>query len=335
MERLIVDTQGSQLYKDGERLNVQREGQLVHSVPLGALRQVVLLGRGVSASTPLLYDLVQRGVDVIYMTQHGRFGFRVQGPASKHSALRVRQVLAAHDPARALALARAVVVGKLHNQAAVLHRYGQALGARGAPARAVLAAQAQKAAAAANLDALRGHEGSGAAAYFAAWPALFDAEAWGFRGRAYYPPPDPVNAMLSFGYALLLNDVLGAVQRIGLDPAVGFFHAIDYGRPSLALDLMEEFRPLLVDRLVLRLLREVDLRPDLDFARAEGQPGVRISDDLRRLFLAMYEEQATVKVRYPALEQNLAYRDCLEQQAEHLARCILGRDAAYAPLRIE
>lgn len=223
--------------------------------------------------------------------------------------------------------------GKLHNQAAVLRHYRQELNARVMQALDILAAQERNAAVAASLDALRGHEGGGAAAYFAAWPAIFDVQMWGFRGRAYYPPPDPVNAMLSFGYALLLNDVLASVQRLGLDPAVGFFHAIDYGRPSLALDLMEEFRPLVVDRLVLRLLREVDLRPDLDFIQEEGRPGPRMSDDLRRLFLALYEEQLAFRTDYPALGQRLAYRDCLDRQTEHLARCILGRDAVYIPLQ--
>lgn len=335
MERLIVDTQGSRLYKAGERLVIRRNGETLHSVPLGPLRQLVLMGRGVSVTTPLLYDLVRRGVDVVYQSQRGRFGFRLAGPASKHSALRVQQILTATDPERSLALARAVVVGKLHNQRAVLRRYLRVLGERGRRALDMLAAQQDNAGRAESIDSLRGHEGAGAAAYFGLWPLLFDATSWGFRGRAYHPPPDPVNAMLSFGYTLLLNDVLGAVYRIGLDPDVGFFHAVDYGRPSLALDLEEEFRPILVDRLVLRLLREVDLRPAVDFAGAEGKTGNRMTDDMRRFFLQCYDEQLEIKVRYQALGQDLTFRQCIERQAEHLARCILGREPTYIPLQIE
>jgi CRISPR-associated protein Cas1 len=152
-------------------------------------------------------------------------------------------------------------------------------------------------------------------------------------GRAYHPPPDPVNAMLSFGYTLLLNDAIGALYRIGLDPAIGFYHAIDYGRPSLGLDLEEEFRPVLVDRLVLRLLRRGAVQPS-DFQRAEGRAGILMSDDARQLFLRCYEEQLGVKVRYHTLDLNLSYRQCIEKQAEHLARCILGQDEAYEPLLI-
>lgn len=332
MERLIVDTQGSQLRKEGERLNVELEGQQVHSIPLASLQQLIVVGRGVGASTPLLYDLVQRGVDVVFQSQRGRFGFRLVGAASKHSALRVRQVLAATDPAKALPLARAMVAGKLHNQAIVLRRCHQEEDPVQHALR-VLAEQAAHAAQADNADSLRGYEGSGAAAYFGAWPSLFDAPRWGFRGRAYYPPPDPINAMLSFGYTLLLNDLLGILHKIGLDPDVGFFHVIDYGRPSLALDLEEEFRPVIVDTLVLHLLREGLLEP-ADFLQAGAHPGIVLSDQARRFFLERYEERLAVRVRHPAWEQNLTYRQCIERQAEHLARCILERDEAYRPLML-
>lgn len=342
MEQLIVDTQGARLRKEGERLNVELEGEVIQSAPLGPLRQVILMGRGVGASTPLLYDLVRRGVDVVYQSQSGRFGFRLVGSASRHSALRVRQVLVTTDPAAALPVARAMVAGKLHNQAVVLRRYGEALGDRGRQVLRIVAEQMANAAQANSLDSLRGYEGSGAAAYFAAWPSLFDAAAWRFRGRAYHPAPDPLNALLSLGYTLLLNDLLGAVHRIGLDPDVGFFHVIDYGRPSLALDLEEEFRPAVVDTLVLRIVRDRLLEPS-DFRQSAGdgdedddrQASVVLSDDARRYFIQWYEERLAVKVRHPAWDQDLTYRQCFDRQAEHLARCILDRDAAYEPLLIK
>ena len=333
--QLIVDTQGAQVRKAGERLLVQQEGNIIDSVPIGPLRQVVLMGRGVTASTALLYDLVQRGVDVVYQSQAERFAFRLVGPASKHSALRVRQVQVATDPARALALARPIVAGKLHNQAVVLHRYSGAPGGPGHRAIQAIVEQMTQATQAQTADTLRGHEGNGAAAYFAAWPALFDAGRWRFGGRAYHPPPDPVNAMLSLGYTLLLNDITSAVHRIGLDPAIGFFHAIDYGRPSLALDLEEEFRPVIVDTLVLSLLRQGLLEPT-DFGRPEdGRPGVVMTDDARRFFITRYQERLGVKVHHPAWEQNLTYRQCIERQVEHMARCVLERDVAYSPLLIK
>jgi CRISPR-associated protein Cas1 len=332
MTQLIVDTQGARLRKNGERLEVELEGQTIQSLPMGGLRQVILMGQGVSASTPLLYHLARNGVDVVYQSQSGRFAFRVAGPLAKHSALRVHQVQAATDPQRALALARAVVIGKLNNQAATLARYGAHAGERGAWAIQTLHDQATRAAEAANLEALRGYEGSGAAAYFAAWPALFDAAHWRFRGRAYHPPTDPVNALLSFGYALLLNDIVAAVYRIGLDPALGFFHTVDYGRPSLALDLEEEFRPVIVDALTLSLVRQGLLQPGDFQAPKGGGPAVLLTDDARRFLIARYEERLAVKTRHTAQAQQLTYRQCIERQAEHMARCIAGRDAAYQAL---
>lgn len=335
MDRMIVDTQGSSLRKDGERLQVYVDDKKVEEVPLGTLRQVILMGRGVQASTPLLYDLVQRGIDVVYQSQAGRFAFRLVGPTSKHSALRVRQIVTLSDPARALPLARAAVTGKLYNQATVLRHAARRtdLGEAGERAMAILNEQMRHASRAADAEALRGYEGSGAAAYFGAWSRLFDAAAWGFGGRVYHPPPDAVNAMLSFGYTLLLNDVLSAVYRIGLDPDVGFFHTIEYGRPSLALDLEEEFRPVIVDRLVLRLLREGVVEP-ADFGSAADRPGVVMTDDVRRVFLRCYQEQLAVRIRYQALDQNLTYAQVMDRQAEHLARCFLGRDETYVPLLI-
>jgi CRISPR-associated protein Cas1 len=339
MKQLIVDTQGARLHKQGERLTIELEGKTVDSVPMGSLQQVVLMGRGVSASTALLYDLVRRGVDVVYQSQRGRFGFRLVGPASKHSALRVRQVEVAADSDAALALARAAVLGKMHNQATALRRYAGVPGHSAQDQRAkhamqTIAEQMPRARQAATLDSLRGYEGTAAAAYFSGWASLFDARRWGFGGRAYHPPPDPVNAMLSLGYTLLLHDIVGAAQRIGLDPAIGFFHVVDYGRPSLALDLEEEFRPVIVDTLVLGILRQGLLEP-VDFGRdSKDETGVWMSDDARRFFLARYEERMGVKVRHPSWEQRLTYRQCVDRQVEHMARCILGRDEAYRPLLV-
>lgn len=328
---LIVDAQGARLSKEGERLLVRREGQADEYVPLNVMEQLVVAGRGVNATTALLYDLVQRGVDVVYQSQHGRFGFRLVGEVSKHSALRVRQVQVATDPAQALPLARAMITGKLHNQAVMLRRYGEALGAEGTAAVTALVEQMQRAEHAPNADTLRGYEGSGAAAYFGVWPRLFDARAWGFAGRAYHPAPDPVNAMLSLGYTLLLHDIEGAVYRIGLDPTVGFFHTLDYGRSSLALDLEEEFRPVIVDALVLRLLRQQLLTPG-DFTR-RGRSCV-MSDDARRFFFTQYAERMATKVRHPAWQQQLTYRQCIQRQVEHLARCVLGKEEGYTALLI-
>lgn len=330
MSRLIVDTQGARLRKDGERLVVQLEGETVQSYPLASLDQVILMGQGVNASTALLYDLVRRGVDVVFQSQSGRFAFRAAGPLAKNSARRVQQTLTTLDPARALPLARAVVIGKLRNQAVVLRRYGEA-GGRAERAIQTIVEQAAAAGDAPSIDALMGYEGSGAAAYFGAWGELFDRTRWGFEGRAFYPPPDPVNAMLSLGYTLLLNDIVGELYRLGLDPALGVLHQIDFGRPSLALDLEEEFRPVMVDTLVLTILRQRLLEPT-DFTRSGER--VVMTDDARRFFIGRYQERLMVKVRHPTWQQELTYAQCIQRQVQHMERCLTGRDEAYTPLLI-
>jgi CRISPR-associated protein Cas1 len=330
MKQLIVDTQGVMLHKRGERLSIEQEGETLQSVPLGSLEQLVVMGRGVHVSTPLLYDLARREVDVVYQSTGGRFGFRVVGPLSNHSALRVAQVITAGDPDRAVPIVRQIVSGKLHNQAVLLSRY------EGTDrAIDIIRAQIDSVQGAASVDSARGYEGSGAAAYFAGLRTLFDAGRWGFEGRDYYPPPDPVNAMLSFGYTLLLNDITGALYRIGLDPMIGFLHAIDYGRPSLALDMEEEFRPIIVDTLVLGFLRNNLLEP-ADFEVQERKNGryLLMTDDARRFYLERYEERLSVRVRHPMWDQQLTYRQCIQRQAEHMARCITGQDPLYQPLLI-
>jgi CRISP-associated protein Cas1 len=327
--QLVVNTQGTRLKKEGERLVMLREGAETQSVPLNLVEQVVLAGHGVSATTPLLYDMVARGIDVVYQSAHGRFGFRLVGPLAKHSALRVKQIQVATDPEPALALARRMVAGKLHNQAVILRRYLPEQ--EDTAVIRLLGAQMRQAETAGDAEALRGYEGSGAAAYFGVWPRLFDARHWGFHGRAYHPAPDPVNAMLGLGYTMLLNEIVGAMYRIGLDPMVGVFHTLDYGRPSLALDLEEEFRPVIVDTLVLRIARERYLEPG-DFSRRGA--GCVMSDDARRFFFERYEERLLVRVRHPAWDQQLTLRQCIQRQVEHLARCFEGRDEGYTPLTI-
>jgi CRISPR-associated protein Cas1 len=334
--RLVVNTQGAKLRKAGERLLIQVEGETQDSVPLNLVEQLVLTGRGVQATTPLLYDLVGRGIDVVYQNQGERFAFRLVGPFSKHSALRVAQIQRLTQPAAALRLARPIVAGKLNNQAALVQRYAYASEGRAAvrlhhTAQTIRAA-IERAQTARDADSLRGYEGSGAAAYFAAWPWLFDTRRWGFEGRAYYPPPDPVNAMLSLGYTLLLNTIVGDCYRIGLDPDVGCFHTLNYGRPSLALDLEEEFRPIVVDALVLILVRKETLQPS-DFHKGRGRrAGATMTADARRLFIERFEVRLGARVPYPAQQQHLTLRQCITRQVEHMARCIQGRDAAYTPM---
>jgi CRISPR-associated protein Cas1 len=228
------------------------------------------------------------------------------------------------DSAWALELARAIVRAKLTNQRALLASTGWAAAA---PSAAQISAAAVGADAAADIDAVRGYEGAGAAAYFGAWRVAFQ-QPWGFQGRAFYPPPDPVNALLSFGYTLLLHDVINAVQFTGLDPYLGTFHVIEAGRPSLALDMMEEFRPLVVDRLVLELLGANTLRRT-QFERPPQRPDAVYLDAAgRTLVVQRYEVLMQAPTRLPSGEQTPMRRAVL-LQAQAIARVVRGEQDAY------
>ena len=245
MSTLYVTVPGTQVHKDSDRLVVKRGDEVLDAVPLIKVEQVVLMGRGVSVTTSALHALTKRGVDVVYLSGGGRFLSRVIGQEHKHSRLRQLQALNAADESVAMRAASAIVVGKIWNQRVLVMRHSER-----APwsknALAAMDAMGHRADAAQNLDELRGFEGQGAKEYFSLFRRLLkppvDGQGWGFERRAYYPPPDPINAVLSFTYSLLLRDVVTACELIGLDPYLGFFHVIDYGRPSMALDLMEEFR---------------------------------------------------------------------------------------------
>jgi CRISPR-associated protein Cas1 len=242
MTALYLTEQGAVLRRIGERLVVTKDREVLEDVPIIHVGQVVVMGN-IQLTTPVVALLLQRDIDVVFLSSRGKFRGRLMTTGSKFAQLRHRQLRLMDDEKAVLNVARELVAAKLTNQAHLLER----LGARGA-AREIVR-DVQKARRASTLDGLRGHEGAAGARYFAALKRLVPAQ-WGFTKRIYHPPTDPVNALLSLGYTLLLKDTTAAVQLVGLDPFLGFFHAIDYGRPSLSLDLMEPFRPM-VDRLVM------------------------------------------------------------------------------------
>jgi CRISP-associated protein Cas1 len=187
-----------------------------------------------------------------------------------------------------------------------------------------------------SVESVRGYEGKAAAYYFEAMRSLLDS-AWGFEKRAYYPPPDPFNALLSLSYSLLLKDVLAAVYQVGLDPYLGAFHEIDYGRPSLALDLMEEWRPVIADALALELVNRGSLKPD-EFVRSDnpkrpvqlGEAGVAkvLQAYGRRLETAIYHPLAGPGGR-------TTLRQALVLQARRLARLIAGKSESFETVKIQ
>lgn len=320
MATLYLGEPGSVAHRIGARVVVTRDDRVLADIPLLKIDQVRVLGRGVTLTTALLTYLMERGIDTVFLSGAQRYRGRLLGRGAGHGALRVAQIRAAGDGARTLAVARTVVRGKLVNARFLLRRHGA-----GEPSiqKAMAGIQGQLAhiEAAPTLDHLRGIEGQAAALYFAGYRRLLRRDL-GFTRRVQHPPTDPVNALLSFGYTLLLGDVASAVYLVGLDPDVGFLHAVGQNRPALALDVMEEFRPLLVDTVVLALVNggsaELD---DIRMGEDQARP-VLLGDRLRDTLVRRYGERLETIARYPATGERTSYRRVLELQARALARAL-------------
>lgn len=330
MATVYLTEQGTTLSKIDERLIVRRGDEMLEEIPLIKVDQVIVMGKGVQVTTPAVFALTRRGIELVYLTQRGSYVSRTRGKESKFAQLRFRQALMVNEPTAVLPMAREMVRGKLLNQVALVQEHTGHSGRRAVEGIKKMIARLDRTK---DLDVLRGLEGQGAATYFGAFRRLLRHD-MGFRKRVYYPPTDPVNAALSFGYTLLLNQLVGAVQVVGLDPYLGFFHVIDYGRPSLALDLEEEFRPL-VDRLVLNLINEQKLAAR-HFTRPAGKKrAVYLSDEGRPIFIEAYESLVNSHVVYPPSGKQNTWRRCFELQTRQVARIVLGKAKKYRAMVVQ
>jgi CRISPR-associated protein Cas1 len=333
---LFVTTQGAYIHKDSETLQISVEREVRLTVPLHHVEGVVCFGR-VSVSPAVFAVCGDRDVALSFLTEQGRFLARVQGPTQGNVLLRREQYRRADQPAAARALARPMVAAKIQNARNLLLR-----AAREAddPARAETARQAAghlgalllELPGAADLNALRGLEGAAASAYFDAFSSMIrqQADVFAMKGRNRRPPLDPVNSLLSFMYALLRHDCAAALETVGLDPAVGYLHADRPGRLSLALDLMEEFRSLVADRLVLALInrRQVSAR---GFTTDAGG-AVSMEDGTRRTVLTAYAERKREEVQHPLFGESVPVGLLPHLQARLLARTLRGDLAEYPAL---
>jgi len=325
---LYVRAQGARLTLDGERLIVQSpDGPVIARLP--STSEVVIFGN-VSITTQALRALLTRDIPVSLFTYGGWFIGRATGHSSKNAELRVAQVRAVTDETRALACARRFIAAKILNQRTMLRRnHGSPdavlLGELRRLARSALESQ--------SLESLRGTEGTAARLYFGAFNGMLKQlgdEPFDLDGRNRRPPKDPMNALLSFGYAMLAKDVANAVGGVGLDPLLGVYHQPRYGRPSLALDLMEEMRPIVADSVVIGLVNNGVIRTD-DFVRAAGSCALR--DAPRKRFLEAYERRMELEVQHPIFGYRISYRRLLEVQARLFARWTLGEIDDYPPFR--
>lgn len=328
---IYVTSESAWLRKDGANLVVEVEGAERGRAPLHLLDGVVSFGRA-GASPALLAACAEAGITLSYLDPNGRFLARIEGPRTGNVLLRRAQFRAGDDPARAAVIVRGIVAAKAANQRNVIRRalrdHGESLAPERAAGLAAAEARltdiARRTLVAANVDVLRGLEGEAAQVYFGVFDALVrvDDPAFRFGGRSRRPPLDRLNALLSFLYALLGHDCRSALEAHGLDPQVGFLHADRPGRASLALDLMEELRPVLADRLVLSLVNRRQLAAD-DFV-VEEAGGVRLTDEARRRVLVAWQERKRDELRHPFLDETMPLGLVAHAQAQMLARHLRG-----------
>jgi len=331
MSTLYLTTQGATLGKTGERLKITLKNELLDEIPLIKISQVVLFGN-ITVTNPALQELAARGIELCWLTRHGEYVARMQPELSKNSLLRLAQYRAFFDEAERLELARAFVLGKLANLRLLLLRRARAQLPVREAVESIKAAE-RGAKRASSLDAVRGHDGEGSAAYFSAFQHLIKTEDFHFTTRVRRPPTDPVNALLSFGYTLLMNDVLSMVSLVGFDPYIGYLHAEKYGRSSLALDLMEEFRPAIVDLMVLSCLNKRILTPG-HFVQAAPESACRLTDDGRRIFLEQYELRCSAEMTLEGKKSPTTYRDVFERQTRRLVSVLQRETETYVGVHL-
>jgi CRISPR-associated protein Cas1 len=354
MTTLYITERRSLVKKDGDTLLVhipknEEAGTPRRKVrvPLIKVTQMVVYGDA-TLTSPAIAALLEQEVDICFCSHYGRFRGRLAPPMGKNSLIRLEQHRAHNDPARSLELATLFVRGKLANmrtlllrsnrkrddpqiaQAAesikgVMEQVARVRHPPGAPSPDPSDPQAGSA-----YGTLLGLEGAGTASYFGVFQRLLNGE-WTFERRSKRPPRDPVNALLSFGYVLLTNQAASAVNVVGLDPYVGYLHSSQFGKPALALDVVEPFRAVVVDSVVLTLLNNRMLTEG-DFTERFG--AWRLSDEGRRTFLTKFEERLNTEITHPIFDYRASYRRCLELEVRLIAKWLSGEIDAFEPFTV-
>lgn len=327
---VYVQAQGAMVRLDGERLIVQSAGESAKETRLSNTSHLALFGN-VHVTTPVIRKLMDRGIPLLFFSYGGWFTGQTTSHDSKNVELRLAQYAATQDKSRCLALARGFVASKILNCRTLLRRNHAK---PDAVALSELKQLARKARHADSIESLLGIEGTAARRYFAEFAGMLKGdsiEAFDLDGRNRRPPRDPINALLSFCYSLLAKEVSMAVRAVGLDGMLGFYHQPHFGRPSLALDLMEEFRPVLADSTVIGALNNGVIQSS-DFLRAAGS--VALTQPARKRLILNFERRMDQLVTHPVFDYRISYRRVLEVQARLLSRLLLGEIAHYPEFRV-
>jgi len=319
MAFMYVTEQGAMIKKKGKMLQVVKEGEIIIEKIFKDIDSLVVFG-GVHPTSDLLFALLKKGSDISFMSQSGNFRGKMVSSKSKNSILRKLQYGKFSSEKQQLATAKRFVYAKLRNSYAVLDRYhknGSSLfefWEREQLEKVIESVKNFEG----NKDSLRGHEGFGAKIYFTCFKRILISDL-NFDGREYHPAPDPVNALLSFGYSFLAREIEGLIEAMGIDPYLGFYHEISYGRSSLSVDLMEEFRQPFVDRLILKIFNRKILTED-DFEKRNK--GVYLKKDSLKIFIRQYEQWVNAQNRIFEDNGEISWRKIFRKQAEALRHAI-------------
>ncbi|NLI83786.1 MAG: CRISPR-associated endonuclease Cas1 [Deltaproteobacteria bacterium] len=343
MDRMYVLEPGSTLRKSGRNLRLMKNDVLLGEIPLENLEQLTLLGFA-SLSGAVLDTLIRHRVETVLLSPTGSFRARLMVDEHKHVQRRQAQYLRLSDNATALRVARAVVQGKVRNAARFLSQRGAASGnGELLRAGAQLKGIADFVEKQEDMETVRGLEGLAGNLYFSVFRHLILVPGFSFTGRNRRPPLDPVNALLSFVYTLLTLEVLTAVKWVGLDPYLGALHVVDYGRPSLACDLVEEWRTFLGDRFILGLINRRAVGPEdfivrtvtctdgVDEEDLKGKRPVEMKPAVARAFIQSYEKWMANGIRCPETGDRTDYRGLIRRQVRRFNRYLLGELESYEP----
>lgn len=332
---VYVQTQGAWLHKDGENLVMKVEGQIMGRLPVHMLQGLVCFGQ-ITISPFLMAHCAEKGITITFLSMYGKFLARVEGPVSGNVLLRRTQHLLGDNQAASIAIAKNMLTGKIYNQRSVVRRYlrdygdglEMAVQEHLATTEKQLSRRLETIKQSDSIADLMGREGDAARLYFDVFPHFIRHQDFNFSTRERRPPRDPVNALLSLFYTLLTHDCRSALETTGLDPACGFLHQLRSGRPSLALDLAEEFRPM-VDRFVLALINRKQVRlQDFD---CWPNGAVMLKDEPRKKLLTAWQDRKQEEIVHPWFNERVVVGLLPWLQSQLLARHLRGDIDGYVP----
>jgi CRISPR-associated protein Cas1 len=308
---------------------ITKNTEILQNLPETHVKKMILVG-SVNLTTPVVAFCLENRIEVVFLTQGGKFRGRLQGDWSNSVEIRRKQYDRSADRDFCLGVARTIVAGKINNQMAFARRQND--GTAADAGLRTMRSMRDKALKATSIETLLGIEGSASAAYFRLFGGWVP-KPFAFTKRSAHPPLDEMNALLSLSYTLLYNRISTHLNTIGLDPFLGFFHQPRNGHAALASDLVEEFRPIIADSLVIKLVRRKQLRPS-DFNRIGSK--INLTTSGQKTFFSEFEAKISSKRHVASAGGNtLSFSRIIELQAHHLSRVILGRDREYLPFTLK